>query len=223
MNRTKPFTSLCILAMLVLLLPTLLPASAEKQLGAPSYDNSSETTYRRIKWVDFKGGGQAPPGMNRWNEGSFAHILCYPKIGGYKIEARQEDGEWVAVAAGIRPYAVMDKFHSAVKPGSRNDYSLAHEQIHFAITELMTRLMAVDLIVLEGRGAVEQEARVDLEHKIRARFEQGEGEILEMQKNYDGETNHARNRKKQKKWAEKVQEMFEQATASLKESQGQGS
>lgn len=222
MTRTKLFTSLWIWALLGLLPPTLLPAS-EQRLGAPVFDNSSETTYRKIRWADFKGGGQSPPGWNRWSEGTFAHISCRPKIGGYKFEARQEDGEWVVVAAGIRPYAVMDKFHSAVKPGSRNDYSLAHEQIHFDIAELSARWLAVEMIAFEGRGAVEQEARINLEKKIRERFEQSEAEYRELQMSYDGETKNGQNRKKQKKWAEKVKGMFREATASLKEALGSAS
>lgn len=209
-----------------LFLPAFLSAQSERFLGAPVFDNYSEATHKKVTWNDFKSGGTTPPGYNRWTGGSFAHIASDIRTGTFEFADREEDGEWVAVAVGLRPYAVMDKLHSAVKPGSRNDETLAHEQLHFDISELTARGLAVELAALEGRGETAQEARVDLDRKIFERLEQAKVELQELQDRYDEESHGKKGRKQQIKWEEKVEKMFEESTDALKvllEQRGSGS
>lgn len=199
-----------------LLFPALLVAESDGLLGAPRFDNYSEATYKRVTWDDFKGGGRTPPGMNRWTGGTFAHIATGIHLGDYEFADREDDGGWVAVALGLRPYAVMDKFHSAVRPGSRNDEVLAHEQLHFDITEATARRLAVEMAALEGRGETAQEARVDLDRKIVERFEQARAELQELQNRYDQEVHGKKGRKRQEEWSAKVETLFAEATEALR-------
>ena len=198
-----------------LLYPALLFAESDRLLGAPRFDTYSEATYKQVTWDDFKGGGQTPPGWNRWTGGSFAHIASAVRLGAFEVADREEDGRWVAVAVGLRPYAVMDKFHSAVRTGSRNDDVLAHEQLHFDITEAAARRLAVEMAAIEGRGDTAQEARVDLDRQIRERLEQAAAELEELQNRYDEETHGKKGRKRQEQWAVKVEAMLEEATDAL--------
>jgi hypothetical protein len=103
-----------------------------------------------------------------------------------------------------------------VRPGSRNDEVLAHEQLHFEISELTARRLAVEIAALEGRGATVQEARVDLDRRIHERLEQGNVELEELQDRYDEDTHGKQGKKQQAKWAEKVAAMFAEATEALK-------
>ena len=176
--------------LLLLLIVIVVPASAGASgelLGAPRYDHATETTYRLVEWDDFKGKGARPPDWNRWKRGSFAHIATTIRIGSFEVVDRQQDGQWIAEAAGIRPYAIMNKDLSAVKHGSRNAYTLAHEQLHFDVAETVARRLAVELARLEGHGSSADEAREDLDRRLRERFEAGLRELGELQNRYDGE------------------------------------
>ena len=114
-----------------MLLSPVVARGAGDVLGAPSYDHASETTHRAVTWDDFKGKGVRPPGWNRWSQSSYAHIATALRLNKYRIEAREEGEEWLATAVGLRPYAIMNKDFSAVRHGTRNAYTLAHEQLHF--------------------------------------------------------------------------------------------
>lgn len=203
---------------LVLALALLAPAAAagERLLGAPVYDHATEATYRQVTWDDFQGDGVAPPGWNRWQKGtSYAHIATAIQAGRFEVTVREEEGGFVAVPVGIRPYAILNKDFSAVKHGSRNAATLAHEQLHFDIAELMARRLAVRLIPIEGRGATPEEAGEALTRRLRETFDAGLAEAGEMQQRYDGETAHGARKKQQKKWAEEVPVMFREATEAL--------
>ncbi len=184
-------------------------------LGAPSYDHATETTYRAITWSDFKGKGTRPPGWSRWHQGSFAHIATTLRINRYEFEDRQVGDEWFAKAIGLRSYAVMNKDFSAVRHGSRNAYTLDHEQLHFDIAEAFARRLSVELAATEGRGSTRAEARADLTRKLQQGFDEGLQEMWELQARYDGETDNGQRKKKQKKWAGEVPEMFREATEAL--------
>lgn len=208
--------------LLALTLPNLAIAS-ETLLGAPSYNNRTECTYRQVTWEDFRGDGKKPSGWGRWQNGTFAHIATGIQLGRFEIATRESEGEWIAVAVGIRPYAVMAKDFSAVMHGSRNAYSLAHEQLHFDIAEVAARRLAVELASLEGRSTSSKQAREDLSQRLGKAFEAGVQGLHELQDRYDGETAHSTKKKKQKKWAEDVAQMFRQATEALEAQLATGS
>ena len=212
----KPFHRLILLAALGFGPGTVLSAWAEERmLGAPVFDHATETTYRQVTWDDFKGTGRAPPGSNRWRKGSFAHIATEVRLGRFRVETIRDGEGWLARPVGVRPYAVMNKDFSAVKHGSRNAYTLDHEQLHFDIAETMARRLAAEMIPLRGRGASQEEAGEDLARQIRERYAAGIEELQRLQSAYDGETANAQRKKQQKKWAQRVPEMFREASEAL--------
>ena len=206
--------TLCLCLWAWVLLPPVALAG-DTLLGAPSYDHATVTTYRAVTWDDFQGKGTAPPGWSRWSTGSFAHIATAIRMRKYESVERLEGDGWVAKAVGARPYAIMNKDFSAVKHGARNAYTLDHEQLHFDITETVARRLAVELAAIEGRGTTREEARQDLVRRVGERFDTGLDEMAELQSRYDGETGHGTRKKKQKKWAQMVQDMFLEATEAL--------
>ena len=208
------------LLLALLLLPT--SATAEETLGAPSFDNLTECTWRQVTWDHFRGNPIKPQGVNRWRKATFAHIATMIRLGHFEVALRQEGEDWVATPVDPRPFAVMNKDFSAVEHGSRNDYSLAHEQLHFDIAEATARRLAVELAALEGRGASEEEAGEKLAKKFKSRFEEGLKKLQALQQRYDGETDHGEKKRAQKKWARQVSEMFSEATEALKKQQQSG-
>ncbi len=211
-ERLKP--GLRLIFTVWLLLPTLARGS-DRALGAPSFEHATVTTYRAVTWDDFKGKGARPPGWNRWQDSSFAHIATALRAGKYRMADQQQGDEWLASAVGIRPYAIMNKDFSAVKHGSRNAYVLSHEQLHFDLAEAFARRLAVELAGLAGRGSSREEAREDLAGRIQERLDAGMQELGELQNRYDGETANGSRKKQQKKWAAAVPEMFREATEAL--------
>ncbi len=94
---------------------------------------------------------------------------------------------------------------SWVREGQKTDYLLAHEQLHFDISELHARIMRMRL----------------KEYKIKNDKDIGEvGEDLKrmnkvverlrasMQEQYDAETDHSKNEVQQEKWNKKVKHLL---------------
>lgn len=215
----RGFLTVTLLAMGLL---SAVGEARERELGAPVYDSEAETTHRQVSWRDFKGEGTKPPGWSRWEKGSFAHIATGLRLGAWEVATRQEAGGWIAVPVGIRPYAVMDKYQSAVRPASRTPEVLAHEQLHFDLSEAEARRLARELAAIAGRGATEEAAREDLDQLLRARFEQGVEELVALQRSYDGDTRNGSHKKQQKTWAARIEERFREATDALAELLGDG-
>ncbi len=200
---------------MTVLMSTAISAASGDVLGAPSFNHATETSYRAISWDDFQGKGTAPPGWSRWHEGSFAHIATTLRANRYEVKEQQDGDGWLATAADFRAYAVMNKDFSAVKHGSRNAYTLDHEQLHFDLAEAFARELSIKLAATEGRGSTAEEARTDLTRKLQQGFATGINEMWELQGQYDGETSNGQKKKKQKNWAKEVPERFRQATEAL--------
>ena len=191
-------------------------ASKRASLGAPSFKTAAESTYRILSWDDFKGDGQRPPGWGRWSTGSFAHIASTLRLGRVEVLAVETEGRWVAKPVGlVRPYAVMDKFMSAVKPGAKNDRVLAHEQLHFVISETLARELAVELTALSAEGATASEAEHRLSSAIKQRFEAAADEHDARQSAYDGDTANGVKKRLQKRWSKDLEDRFAAATRAL--------
>lgn len=94
----------------------------------------------------------------------------------------------------------FNKQGSWVKSGSKNEYLLKHEQVHFDITELHARKLRKKLseINLNSLGKEPREVLNNYYKVI-------EKERGLMQQKYDRETNHSLNKNAQLKWQEYVE------------------
>ncbi len=188
---------------------------------AREYDTVVETTHRKVTWDDFK--GKEFRGA-RWDDGSWAHLASAMVIDSTRIEPRQtEDKGWIALLS--RPaevYAVMDKDMSGAAPGASSPELLAHEQLHFDVTEAFARRLTLQLVPLEGRGQDAASAAEDLQAQMQAAYDKAVAELLVYQNAYDSETRHGTRRKIQKKWSEKVAQLFAEVTTELEQARADG-
>lgn len=89
--------------------------------------------------------------------------------------------------------AVFYKRRSWVKPSTRTDAALKHEQGHFDLTEIYTRRLREELTSLSGKGAA-------LIKKAYRKHAELNAELKACQERYDAETEHHLNQVAQDKW-----------------------
>lgn len=116
----------------------------------------------------------------------------------------------------ITVYLMVNAIFSAAESWSDPEHEttslLAHEQLHFDITELNARKLRKSLLEYSYTKNYESE----IEHLFREYSEERAG----MQKEYDMATNHSNNRDKQTEWQQivhqKLEELKEYAKPDLK-------
>lgn len=84
---------------------------------------------------------------------------------------------------------------------TKTDYILAHEQLHFDITEAHARILNRRLSAYRYNAKTFQQ---DLDRIYSSTMK----EENQMQRNYDQETNHSINTEKQAEWQEKIKKLL---------------
>jgi hypothetical protein len=195
------------------LLAALLLTVAAAAASGKELDNPAETTWRQVTWDDFKGGDST---AGRWDTGAWAHLASGIDLDAFESGTRvDDDGSWLATPIAIEAYAVMDKFLSGVARGARKDEVLAHEQLHFDVTEALARRLTARLLGMVGRGDDADAAMRDLQGQVQRAYDETIGELRAYQQRYDSDTRHGGDRKKQKRWSQQIGELFAEATAEL--------
>jgi hypothetical protein len=133
----------------------------------------------RLSWNDFKGNAK------NWG---YVSALTASAIE-YKYDC---DGEDIAVNAK----AIFIPSESWVKKESKNQYILAHEQLHFDITEVYARKLRMRL--------TKEVKDCDDVYKISKIADKVMEEWKQEQKKYDMETKHSINKEMQAFWLDKV-------------------
>ena len=87
------------------------------------------------------------------------------------------------------------------KPKFCDDNILAHEQLHFNITELFARKMRIKLRETSFSDNVKSEIK-DIYKEILK-------ELTDLQERYDWETDFSKNRAAQSRWNERISEAFQ--------------
>lgn len=104
-------------------------------------------------------------------------------------------------------YEVFSFFNpegSWVFPESKSEYLLAHEQLHFDITELHARKLRKELEHVSVNQLEKNPKEV-----LNSFYKRIEKERAAMQQRYDRETNHSINKEAEAKWQEFVREELE--------------
>lgn len=139
---------------------------------------------RMLVWDDFKGAADpGKPFQASTNSGiSFS----------WSLKSSKEGSEFI--------YEVVCSFHldlSWVKEGSRNDHLLAHEQLHFDITELHAR---------EFRKALKHyQVNENVKKDLNRLYKKNEQARRKMQRDFDAETRHSQDKQAQERWQETIQ------------------
>lgn len=137
----------------------------------------------KLSWEDFK--GNAPP---------FSKEAASTASGiSYSYQATMKHFQ-IKVDCEVHSFFMPnDSWYNLEKA---NDAVLSHEQVHFDICEIFARKMRKRVAETTFSQTVKQEIK-----KIYKEILQ---ELDNMQEQYDFETNHSRNKDKQKEWEDKV-------------------
>jgi hypothetical protein len=143
---------------------------------------------RKLEWSDFKGKPKkASPNEALTDSGMSIELKC----------------------DGTSAEAVIKCFFSPSKSWTKStdsDYLLAHEQLHFDITELFVRKLRQKLDKHKG----DCEA---LSKNIDAYYNSNYREFVAYQDRYDSESKHSLNKEKQAYWEAKIQRELDELKA----------
>lgn len=138
---------------------------------------------RPLSWRDFK----AAPAPESEYHASTNSGLSYSWSARFK-------GEEIQLAYTVAAYFYPESSWVSEK----NEGLLAHEQLHFDISELHARLLRKKLEEFQPKG------EKDLKAALRDLYEGIEAERKQMQEQYDLETRHSENSEAQALWEKKV-------------------
>jgi len=154
----------------------------------PKDDNIIKWTDRHdLQWKDFKG-----PADQSSPYGALTHSGMR-----YSFGMRQE-GEKISLSFEVFSY--FDKDDSWVKKDKASDALLAHEQVHFDISEVFARKLHKAFTKYKYKKTFQQD--------IEAIFQKTVQEMEDFQKQYDDETDHSKNKPEQMKWEKKIEDLL---------------
>jgi hypothetical protein len=170
--------------------------------AASKVDHEAECTYKRLTWDDFRG-----PIMNGQQ---VAWIMATIVLEPVRIEmVEKEGGGVVARARNPGVYALMNKLRSGAQVGGRTERNLAHEQIHFDLTEFLARRLSRELREMTVGGPSPSETlQRDLLLAVEKRYNETLADLERLQQQYDAETSHGRRSGAQKDWVTKAASML---------------
>jgi hypothetical protein len=102
--------------------------------------------------------------------------------------------------------AVLEQSRSWIRPKSKKNVLLAHEQIHFDIAELFARKLRQSYLQLKTKKTMAAE-------QLKSLDQQNDIALNQYQDLYDSETNHCRNAKKQMEWEKKIAKALKESDA----------
>ncbi len=192
--------------LLFILLPGAMSALDDPTpllIGVPEIDDGAVATWRALTWEDFNGEiGR----FRREAAGILAQVFVDQVA--FDFEPSGPDGEVTARLQRLRVYAAMNRLESKYKAGSRSEWTLAHEQGHFDITEVCARRLRGELSTAElsARADTEELAGQALAQQIERLYRQSVTSCDQLQSRYDGETVHGTKKSRQKKWWQTIEQ-----------------
>ncbi|TAE35621.1 MAG: hypothetical protein EAZ70_12800 [Runella slithyformis] len=155
-----------------------------RQLDADTIIDYAST--RPLTWADFRG---RPSLVSRWAAQVFTS---------FGFEARSTIKNRV-VQLHVRTNVWLDKTISWGRANAKNDYVLAHEQLHFDITQLTALRFKKKIKNLIF-------STEDYSSEIQYQYLEFFRDLGQLQQQYDDETNHGLNQAKQYFWAAKIKQ-----------------
>ena len=156
------------------------------------FNQSTEMIFWRedlkLSWSDFKGKPQSESPYEAMTASGIE----------YAYQVNNRNGE-LTFTFKVRAY--FNPTTSWVKPSSRTDELLAHEQVHFDISELHARILTKKL---ENTGFTE-----NYKEEIDSIYQSVISKRSKMQELYDKETDHSRHLDIQNKWILQVESQLD--------------
>jgi hypothetical protein len=142
----------------------------------------------KLSWDNFEG---IPPNETPYEAMTASGIE-------YSYQANNRNG---IMKFNFTVRAYFNPKNSWVKPTSRTDQLLSHEQLHFDISELHARVLEKELKDASLSENFKEEISNIYNSVINRR--------AEMQELYDKETDHSRNGEKQIQWIRRIENLFQ--------------
>jgi hypothetical protein len=182
-----------------------------------SLDMSDVISYRTLVRADFKGEQPPPevaPYVKRIGAATCGHILTTPDTQVTIQPVRSPDGEIIyqATPHHIRFLSQMDRNCSWWNPkdvGVSREYTLEHEQIHFALFELEARRLNASIPEIEAHlqatAASPEAAAQIVQQQLEGQIQRRMKDILARSREFDEDTSMGHNPEQQKRWWNLVQ------------------
>ena len=133
----------------------------------------------------------------------------------------ERDGDQVKAKVKAKAKSTFYKDGSTVEKGAKTPELLQHEQYHLDISEYWARQIEEALNGIEQNGANAQDA-ADLANAEAARImDQMLSKCDDFQEQYDEETDHSRNKKKQAEWCKKIEALLKTDKVETPKSTGE--
>jgi len=161
-------------------------------INGGNVDRFSYAEKSKLDWSDFRGEPDKVSDFDSAVNTGITYQWSYSKDQGREIELKYE----------VHSFCYPSL--SWVKKGQMSNYLLAHEQLHFDISELHARIMRKKLQDYDPGQHVENDVKKDL-NKMYKRVERMR---INMQQVYDEDTDHSKNKEAQQKWVKKVETLM---------------
>lgn len=169
-----------IFSTLLIILPVL---TALAQLA----DNRIIWSQQQLTWQDFSG----VPDLSNPSHANTSSGISYSW-------SMKQSGDEIEFIYDVQSYFIPGK--SWVKPGKESPHLLAHEQLHFDITELHARKLRKAMEDFDIRSTK------NIKPALQIIYKNNEASRTEMQKRFDSESRHSMAPEAQLKWREFVNE-----------------
>jgi hypothetical protein len=190
-----------------------LPELAEPKAGkAGEFDAEAGDLirYRKLERADFKR-KEPPPvvkqGQYELGAQTCAHLRSNPDVHIDLVSTTQPNGETKhdGRLRNLRFFAYMDRECSWWNPTNQDvAYTLEHEQIHFAISELEARRLnrEAEKLMRELRvtASSKEEVVKQVQERLNALLEEHNEDALDRNRDFDKETSVGKNPTRQREW-----------------------
>ena len=200
-----------------------LPEFAEPKAGTVEEygaDSGGDLVrYRKLERSDFK--RETPPGVTKqgpYELGAMtcAHVRTNPDVHIDITSTTSSSGttSHEGRLRNLRFFAYMDRGCSWWNPTNHDvAYTLEHEQIHFAISELEARRLNQEseklVRELHVTGKTKEEIVAKVQKELNELLEEHNEESLDRNREFDEETSVGKNPKRQREWWQTVQRELE--------------
>jgi hypothetical protein len=162
----------------------IVHAFMENKMATPESDTIFYNFNHKLKWADFKG---------KPEENYFAGAVT---ASGFAFDSQMDfDGRNIYLNIGV--YTFFSKKDSWKKPQINSDYHLLHEQHHFDITRIGSQKF---IAAIRNAHFTKQNYNT----LLTSIFDKVYKENTAMQEQYDRETRHSLDVKKQLEWNNKI-------------------
>jgi hypothetical protein len=182
-------------------------------IGHSDPEPADAIRYRRLQRADFKrttAPAQIQHGEFHLGALTCAQIRSNPDVMIEVHQPRVDEARFMGRVKNLKFRAIMDRECSWWNPKNEDiEYTLQHEQIHFAISEIEARRMnrsaktLLKELVVEGDS--QQEVIDSLQEAVQELVNKHSDRVLERNHDFDEDTSMGKNPERQQQWWERIQ------------------